>query len=290
MTTQVPDEKLREILAGDTGTKPLTDRQSTVSLSADFLASIITELLERRAVPAGAVGIKPLEWKDNTLYDNATWQYAHTALGGVYEVYPHRNGNYRLQLRVSTGGLPPPFPDFETRDQAKAAAQADYEQRIRSTLTRETEPGEPVAMTDEEQRLVKLLEGTATAWESATDMLALANPPSSAAVLRKAIALIQRLSLYTREAAIPSGEAATHRHVKRGTEYVLIGYGKMQTPSWCWPIGGDAGRLVDMEEVAIYRSVDDGSLWVRPREEFEDGRFVPIDRAMIAARPKESEK
>jgi hypothetical protein len=32
-----------------------------------------------------------------------------------------------------------------------------------------------------------------------------------------------------------------------------------------------------MREVAIYRSVDDGSLWVRPREEFEDGRFAALD-------------
>lgn len=73
-----------------------------------------------------------------------------------------------------------------------------------------------------------------------------------------------------------SSEGATHRHKKRGSEYVLIGIGKMQAERWCKPIGGDAGPSIDMEEVAIYRSVDDGSLWVRPREEFDDGRFEPV--------------
>jgi hypothetical protein len=67
-----------------------------------------------------------------------------------------------------------------------------------------------------------------------------------------------------------SQNKATHRHKKRGTEYVLIGIGKMQSEKW-YP--------VDMREVAIYRSATDPTeIWVRPREEFEDGRFEALSQ------------
>lgn len=76
-------------------------------------------------------------------------------------------------------------------------------------------------------------------------------------------------------AALAVAEKPTHRHKKRGSKYVLIGYGKMQC-DW-WEITGAGTRYpVDMREVAIYRSIEDGSLWVRPREEFEDGRFEAL--------------
>lgn len=65
---------------------------------------------------------------------------------------------------------------------------------------------------------------------------------------------------------------ATHRHKRRGKAYMLIGYGKMQC-DWWQIIGAGLRYPVDMREVAIYRSVDDDSLWVCPRDEFEDSRF-----------------
>ena len=88
---------------------------------------------------------------------------------------------------------------------------------------------------------------------------------------------IENIPLYTAPPAREISEDATHRHRKRGTEYVLIGYGKMQA-SWMTE-SGTYGESVDMREVAIYRSVEDGSLWVRPREEFEDGRFAALKAA-----------
>jgi hypothetical protein len=48
------------------------------------------------------------------------------------------------------------------------------------------------------------------------------------------------------------------RHVKTRGIYEIIGYGKIEK---------------DQTPVAIYEQVYEGRVWVRPIEEFEDGRF-----------------
>lgn len=80
--------------------------------------------------------------------------------------------------------------------------------------------------------------------------------------------------------ADPSGGfTPTHRHRKRGSVYAVLGIGMMQSADWRDP-GTPAdncpnGVSVNMREVAIYRG-EDGQTWVRPIEEFEDGRFEPL--------------
>lgn len=56
------------------------------------------------------------------------------------------------------------------------------------------------------------------------------------------------------------------RHNKCGSEYVVIGTGRLQ-----------ATGPLDCEPVVIYRA-HDGACWVRPVSEFLDGRFTMLDR------------
>ncbi|MBS7812312.1 hypothetical protein [Roseococcus pinisoli] len=59
-----------------------------------------------------------------------------------------------------------------------------------------------------------------------------------------------------------------YRHVKRGTEYTVLGQGELQM----------SADLVDGAELVIYRG-DDGKIWFRETGEFHDGRFVKVDPA-----------
>lgn len=57
-----------------------------------------------------------------------------------------------------------------------------------------------------------------------------------------------------------------YRHLKRGTTYRLVGQARVQTDV----------PLADMDEVTVYRCEQNGDLWARRRDEFEDGRFEQI--------------
>lgn len=60
----------------------------------------------------------------------------------------------------------------------------------------------------------------------------------------------------------------THKHLKRGGSYCAVASGFVQTET----------PLVDMALVQIYVA-QDGSWWVRPVSEFEDGRFARLTQS-----------
>ena len=53
-------------------------------------------------------------------------------------------------------------------------------------------------------------------------------------------------------------------HVKSGGTYEVVAVGRIEA---------------DLSPVVIYRSDKDGTVWVRPIDEFEDGRFKCLDNA-----------
>lgn len=100
------------------------------------------ELLEKNAAAeaklAEAVKVKPLEWKGMVpTAETIVGEYSISRIGGNWSVGLLRHGN-SYDVQIASGEA----PLFEIAlIEAKAAAQADYESRIRSALIPEKKEG-----------------------------------------------------------------------------------------------------------------------------------------------------
>ncbi|WP_246696013.1 hypothetical protein, partial [Methylorubrum populi] len=99
----------------------------------------------------------------------------------------------------------------------------------------------------------------------------------------EAICKASAQAIAARPAAPEAQGAGRVRHVKRGTEYEVLGEAEAQiskqdqtTVRVC---GHHARVLHEEDRLVVYRSVADGKLWCRFTDEFRDGRFVPAPPA-----------
>lgn len=53
-------------------------------------------------------------------------------------------------------------------------------------------------------------------------------------------------------------------------------YKHLKTNGNYWLLHDDAKLEWDLSQVVIYKSQKDGSIWIRPKSEFFDGRFVKV--------------
>lgn len=67
---------------------------------------------------------------------------------------------------------------------------------------------------------------------------------------------------------VPRVELAHWQHAKRGSKYVELGRGELQS---------SAGPVSEGTVLVAYRGTDDGRMWFRPVPEFSDGRFIPLN-------------
>jgi hypothetical protein len=126
---ELPTERLEQLLA-EAKALDVSRKVSMTKQDATDIQRIITELLDRRKDGLGTVGVKPLQWEAtgprDLVADSVVGQYV------INRDLYSAGGYFNLWL---AGAGDDDFSDYATLPEAKAAAQSDFETRVKSCLT-----------------------------------------------------------------------------------------------------------------------------------------------------------
>lgn len=115
------------IEAGAQAMMPIQEK-SAFPNNLDLSRAAITAALA--AMPAPEVKVKTLEWEQNEGDDWCFTQYTSDTFGGSYCIEERPTGDFDLHIPGAAVS-----ERFSSLAEAKSAAQADYEARIRAALT-----------------------------------------------------------------------------------------------------------------------------------------------------------
>lgn len=98
---------------------------------------------------------------------------------------------------------------------------------------------------------------------------------------KRARAIVWKALKQVRAALAPATEGSAPRlrrvrHVRRGSEYEVLGEGEVQISNPEDLVRRYSRILTEGDELVVYRACSDGKLWLRFPDEFADGRFVDI--------------
>ncbi len=164
--------------ADNFGTCPMTNLPCGPDEARDAIQRILKAIDYGRehgylpaALPAQPVAVRPLPWTSNGRADGSIW--AHVEQIDRYWAIEPESNVFRLETRI----MPSEYSGddmglYPTLDVAKAAAQADYEQRIRSALAA---PSQQEGVTDWRtvfDFVIKLRDEWQGPYRTAADMIA----------------------------------------------------------------------------------------------------------------------